>query len=303
MQRQHSNRTPARSQHASTDAPNPKKRTRTRVAMFCRTDKNLTVADAIALEKTLRGSSAMEWFFARHGADTGCINCAGAEKHLQGLVRFEEVRDLHIIEALLPGCVISVPKKATEWRNFVKYLPHGSEAHEVVTNLDFEKFLAKYGGGTPVKSLLYRDIKRLVYEGEMDLLEVHRDHRETYINHWRALRALAEEGEAMRKAEREAAATRARAERAEASRRESDRVRRWERTLEGQAHLRDVAETFAQVEAERMHAHLMGLEIEKHIEEQEHDALHEKGLHCNRFGCTRGWDMQIRRAAENGTLR
>lgn len=301
MQRQHSNRTPARSQRASTDVPTPKKRKRCRMFGLVRQSGNLTAIDARVLERTLRDLPLKAWVFGRHGASTGCVDCAGTEDHFQCAIRFAEVRDLHVVEAMFPGYKVIPLVGATAWRNYVKYLPHGA-AHEVTASFDFEEFLAKYGG-TPVKSLLYRDIKRLVYEGEMDLLEVHRDHREVYINHWRSLRSLAEEGEEMREAEREAAATRARAERAEASRREADRVRRWERTLEGQAHLRDVAETFAQVDAEREQAYRVELEIERHIEEREHDALHESGRHCNQYGCTRGWDMQIRRAAENGTLR
>ncbi len=301
MPRQHSDRTPARSQRASTDVPTPKKRKRCRMFGLVRQNKSLAAVDARVLERTLRDLPLKAWVFGRHGASTGCVDCAGTEDHFQCAIRFTEVRDLHVVEALFPGFKVIPLVGATAWRDYVKYLPHGTE-HEVVASFDFEEFLAKYGG-TPVKSLLYRDIKRMVYEGEMTLLAVHRDHREVYINHWRALEALAAKGEEMRKAEREATAARERAERAAASRREADRVRRWERTLEGQAHVRDVAETFAQVEAEEMHAHLMELKIEKHIEEQEHAALHEKGLHCNQFGCTRGWDMQIRRAAENGTLR
>lgn len=254
MPRQQINRTPARSQRASTDAPNPKKRKRCRMFGLVRQSGNLTAIDARVLERTLRDLPLKAWVFGRHGASTGCVDCAGTEDHFQCAIRFAEVRDLHVVEAMFPGYQVIPLVGATAWRDYVKYLPHGA-AHEVVASFDFEEFLAKYGG-TPVKSLLYRDIKRLVYEGEMDLLEVHRDYRETYINHWRSLRSLAEEGEEMRKAER-----------AEARRREAARVRQWERTPEGRAHLHDVEVTLRQAEREADYEYFMALEIEEHIEE------------------------------------
>lgn len=201
------------------DTPTTAPRSRHRAVAFARRSEVPTPAAGLEVLDAALEDLGGEWVRARHGAYTGCADCAGTEPHDQGAVRFANPRDLATIEAALPpGFVLEPLKGRGSFERYVRYLTHGCE-HELTANFDWRALIESLPA--PAAPTLTELVRRL-FEGSITPEQVADRHPDTYLKHSGKLKLAYAEGcenrGAKRAREYEAAQTAERAERDRANR-------------------------------------------------------------------------------------